>query len=79
MDTANDRRSVGKKIKKGRVRSRPLGTFRTPQVSEEFTQKYQLLFGVVGAAGFGVVAGLVPAGLGAAVPAAGAGTPDCAL
>src|SRR5579862_4163763 len=76
MDTAKATAGPAAQNKKGRVFTRPAGTFRTREVSA-----LRYCFGVsldFGAAGFGVVlVGFGAAGF--AAGAAGAGTPDCTL
>ena len=77
MDTTTAHTGAIAKKKKGRVFTRPFGTFPTLEVSA------LTYFGVVGAAGFAApvpVDGLVIAGF--ATPdalGAGAATPDCTL
>src|SRR5262249_47477532 len=83
MDTARTEDAAASRKNKGRVVTRPLGTFRTLKVSHRLSYLGAgvVVAGFVGVvAGFGVVAaGLVVPGFGPVPVVAGAGTPDCRL
>jgi hypothetical protein len=72
MDTTKAGAGADYAKKKGRVFTRPAGTFQTLGVSGIYC------FGAAGAAGLAAPAGLLAGGFAAPVEA-GAGTPDCVL